>query len=88
MITRDNIASHELIGLHAEIIQSENAQIVGVSGKIVDETKYMLTLDTEKGLKSFPKDSAEWKFVFNGGTAQIDGTKLTKRSYERMGVKA
>ncbi|MDE1762798.1 MAG: ribonuclease P protein subunit [Thaumarchaeota archaeon] len=88
MMTQDNIASHELIGLYTEIIQSENTQIVGVSGKIVDETKFMFTLDTKKGFKKFPKESTQWKFVFNGDTAQIDGTKLTKRSYERMGVKA
>lgn len=88
MITRDNIASHELIGLQTRIEESSNKQIVGFTGKIVDETKFMFTLSTEKGLKRFPKDSAHWKFVFNGDEATIDGTKLTKRSYERMGVKA
>lgn len=88
MITRDNIASHELIGLHAEIVESGNKQIVGVHGKVVDETKFMFTLDTQKGLKRFPKDSASWKFAFNNDEAVLVGAKLTKRSYERMGVKA
>ncbi|MGI0047807.1 MAG: ribonuclease P protein component 1 [Nitrosotalea sp.] len=88
MITRENIASHELIGLQTHIVESNNKQIVGLTGKVVDETKFMFTLDTQKGLKRFPKDSAHWRFVFNGGEAMIDGTKLTKRSYERMGVKA
>ncbi len=86
MITRDNIASHEIIGLHAQIVESGNKQIVGVSGKVVDETKFMFTLDTQKGLKKFPKKSTNWKFVFNDVEAKIDGTKLTKRSYERIGV--
>lgn len=88
MMTRDNIASHELIGLHAEIIDSGNKQIVGMHGKVVDETKFMLTLDTQNGLKRFPKNSVNWKFVFNNGEAILDGAKLAKRSYERMGVKA
>jgi len=88
MITRDNLASHELIGLHAEIADSGNKEIIGMSGKVVDETKFMFTLDTQKGLKKFPKESSSWKFVFNNDEAMIDGTKLTKRSYERIGVKA
>ncbi len=88
MMTRDNIASHELIGLEAQIVDSDNKQLVGIAGKIVDETKFMFTLDTNRGLKKFPKESTHWKFIFNGGEAKIDGTKLTKRSYERIGVKA
>ena len=88
MMTRDNIASHELIGLHAEIIDSGNKQIIGIHGKVVDETKFMFTLDTQKSLKRLPKDSVIWKFAFNNDEAILDGAKLTKRSYERMGVKA
>ena len=39
MITQENIALHELIGLDTEILDSSNKQIVGLSGRIVDETK-------------------------------------------------
>lgn len=88
MMTRENIASHELIGLDAQIVESGNQQVVGVSGKVVDETKFMFTLETKNGLKKFPKGSNQWKFTFGNSEAQIDGTKLTKRSYERIGVKA
>ena len=86
MMTRENIASHELIGLEAQIMESHNKQILGVSGRIVDETKFMYTLETKNGLKKFPKESSQWKFTFGGSEAKIDGTKLTKRSYERIGV--
>lgn len=88
MITRENIASHELIGLHAQIIESSNKQIIGLAGKVVDETKSMFTLNTVKGNKKFPKETARWKFIFNNTDAEIEGTQLTKRSYERMGTKA
>ena len=88
MITKDNIYSHELIGLSAQLVESGNKQIIGVSGKIVDETKFMFTLDTRNGLNKLPKAHSSWKFRFLNGEAKIDGTKLTKRSYERMGVKA
>lgn len=88
MMTRENIASHELIGLEAQVVGSTNPQITGMSGRVVDETKFMFILETKNGLKKFPKGSNQWKFIFGDSEAKIDGTKLTKRSYERMGVKA
>ena len=39
MITADNIISHEFIGLHTEIIKSTNPQVIGLNGRIMDETK-------------------------------------------------
>jgi ribonuclease P protein subunit POP4 len=88
MITKENIASHELIGLQAQIVESSNKQIIGLAGKVVDETKFMFTLKTLKGNKKFPKETARWKFSFNNDETEIEGARLTKRPYERMGVKA
>ncbi len=59
MITIDNIASHEFIGLHTEIIQSSNPQIIGLNGRIVDETKSMFKINTENGTKSISKSETE-----------------------------
>lgn len=87
MITAENISYHELIGTRALIVGSDNSEIIGVSGTVVDETKFMLALGTPNGIKRFPKGISRWRFSFNGGEAEIDGTKLTKRSYER-GMKA
>ncbi|MDE1726715.1 MAG: ribonuclease P protein subunit [Thaumarchaeota archaeon] len=88
MITKENIASHELIGLEAQIVESTNKQIIGLAGKVVDETKSMFTLRTQKGNKKFPKAESHWNFSFNNDQVKIDGARLTKRPYERMGVKA
>jgi len=41
MITKENIISHELIGLKTEIIDSSNKEILGLNGTIIDETKSM-----------------------------------------------
>ncbi len=87
MITRENILFHELIGLNAEIVKSNNKQMIGFVGKIIDETKYMFTLRTESSIKKIPKETAQWKFDFNGQSATMEGTELTRRSYERIGMK-
>jgi ribonuclease P protein subunit POP4 len=87
MITQENIALHELIGLDTEILDSSNKQIVGLSGKIVDETKSMFTLYTKSGLKMIPKHNSKWQFALDGTHAVLDGAVLTRRSYDRLGAK-
>ena len=88
MITQENITLHELIGLDAEVVKCNNAQTVGLYGKIIDETKSMLILNTAKGIKKIPKVNAQWKFSFDKMETLIDGNLLTKRPQERVGTKA
>jgi len=88
MITSDNILSHELIGLQAQLVASNNKSIIGLNGKIVDETKFMFALSTKNGIKRLAKSGSRWKFEFGEKEIELDGMRLTKRPYERMGEKA
>ena len=88
MITPENIVLHELIGLDAEVVKCNNAQTVGLCGKIIDETKSMLVLSTENGVKKIPKANTQWRFSFDKMETLVDGNQLTKRPQERIGVKA
>ena len=88
MITADNITSHEFIGLYTEIANSSNPQIVGLNGRIVDETKSMFTINTKEGIKSIAKTTSSWKFSIKGSDIIVDGSKIAKRSFDRIGVKA
>ena len=87
MITENNLSSHELIGLKTEITQSSNRQVIGLNGTIVDETKAMFVLNTKKGIKKISKGENTWKFLVNNVEKEIDGSSITKRSYDRMGAK-
>ena len=88
MITAENIALHELIGIDTEITQSSNLQSVGLKGQVIDETKSMFVLRTEQGIKKFPKENSVWRFSFDNNEITLNGNMLTKRSYERMGGRA
>ena len=88
MITIDNITSHELIGLHTEVTQSSNPQIIGLNGRIIDETKSMFKINTENGTKSIAKSENNWKFSIENKDIVIDGSKITKRPFDRIGGKA
>ena len=88
MITADNITSHEFIGLDTEIIKSTNPQVIGLNGRIINETKSMFTINTEKGAKSIAKSTNSWKFSIENKEIVVDGSRITKRPYDRIGAKA
>jgi ribonuclease P protein subunit POP4 len=87
MITADNITSHEFIGLHTEIVKSTNPQVIGLNGRIINETKSMFTINTEKGTKSIAKSTNNWKFSIENKDVIIEGSKITKRPFDRIGAK-
>ncbi|MDH3313386.1 MAG: ribonuclease P protein subunit [Nitrosopumilus sp.] len=88
MITADNITSHEFIGLNTEIVKSTNPQVIGLNGRIINETKSMFTINTENGTKSIAKSTNSWKFSIENKDVIIEGSKITKRPFDRLGVKA
>ena len=88
MISPENITRHELIGLETSIVESNNLLVVGLHGKIIDETKSMLIIKTQTGVKNIPKENSVWRFDLDGVSTTVNGTAIAKRSYERMGVKA
>ena len=88
MITVDTISRHELIGLNTEIVKSSNSEVVGLNGTIINETKSMFTINTQKGIKKIPKLTNEWKFSIQGEESTVNGSKIAKRPFERIGVKA
>ena len=88
MITADNITLHEFIGLHTEIVKSTNPQIIGLNGSIVDETKSMFRINTKNGTKSIAKSNNSWKFSIENKEVIIDGSKIVKRPFDRIGGKA
>ena len=87
MITADTISRHEFIGLDTQIINSSNQEVIGLNGTIINETKSMFTINTEKGLKNIPKSTNDWKFLVGNKEMIVKGSKITKRPFERIGVK-
>ena len=50
------IEKYELVGLSIKISGSLNKELVGLSGKVILETKNMIIIETENGRKSIPYD--------------------------------
>jgi ribonuclease P protein subunit POP4 len=88
MITAENISRHEFIGMNTQIAESTNSQIIGLNGTIINETKSMFTLNTIRGTKLIPKAHTTWEFNVNNQKIPMDGSKIQKRSFDRIGGKA
>jgi ribonuclease P protein subunit POP4 len=87
MITFDNITRHEFIGLNVQIADSTNDQIIGLNGTIINETKSMFTLNTARGLKFIPKGCNSWKIDLCDQKIIVNGSKIQKRPFDRIGGK-
>ncbi|MBT3329660.1 MAG: ribonuclease P protein subunit [Nitrosopumilus sp.] len=88
MITADTITRHEFIGLDTQIVKSSNQQVIGLNGTIINETKSMFTINTKKGIKNIAKSTSDWKFSISGQSTTVNGSKIAKRPFERIGAKA
>ncbi|OWT33684.1 ribonuclease P protein component 1 [Methanobrevibacter sp. 87.7] len=86
MITSENIIFHELIGLEVEVINSSNESLVGINGKVVDETKKTLLIETfNNSEKLLPKDVSIFKFTLpNGSHVEVNGKILLSRPEDRI----
>lgn len=87
MINIDTISRHELIGLDTEVIESNNLQLVGLNGRVINETKSMLTINTKNGKKMIPKITSHLKFFVGSESFLVKGSSIAKRPFERIGAK-
>ena len=83
MITPKNIFRHELIGLKAEITKSRNKSIVGLTGKITDETKNTLVIKTDGAEKKAIKKESTFKIFTGEKWIEIRGELLVSRPEKR-----
>jgi ribonuclease P protein subunit POP4 len=80
-----DIIRYEFIGTAAQVAQSNHTGYLGLSGRVIGETKNTFTLEGEGEAKSVIKESAVFDFTFNDGTiVEIDGKLLVGRPEDRL----
>lgn len=83
-MNKKDIIRHEIIGLNAEVVKAKNPSLVGIKGKIVDETKNTITIRQDSNMKKILKEQAVFKIGFENKIFQIDGKLLVGRSEDRL----
>lgn len=85
MITPQNVFRHEFIGLTVEVIDSNHEGYVGLQGRIIDETRNTIKIDTGKGEKTIPKENVIFLFTLpEGEKVSIDGKVIIARPEDRI----
>ncbi len=92
-LTPQNIIHHELIGMDTEVADSTNRSLVGIKGKIVDETKNLLIIGAQE--KKVPKSCSSFIFIlphFDGkrylpSRIKVDGRLLLSQPENRIQTK-
>lgn len=83
-ITPKNLPKHELIGLHAEVIESTDPTHEGIEGEILDETKNTLRI----GDKTVEKENCSFLIqIPSGEKVELEGSIIAKRPAERAKMK-
>lgn len=70
----------EIIGKEIEIIESNNKNLIGKKGKIIWETKNMLTLKSKNKVMHIIKSQVKFKI----NTQVINGKEIIRRPEERL----
>lgn len=85
MITPENIFRHELIGLPVEVASSTHDGFIGIKGKVVDETRNTIRIETDTTEKIIPKGVATFHFYLpDGNIVEIEGKIIIARPEDRI----
>jgi ribonuclease P protein subunit POP4 len=85
MITPENLVRHELTGLAVKVVESANPSSVGIEGRVVDESRNTLTIETARGNRNLIKDQCVFSFLLpTGERVRVDGRLLVARPEDRI----
>jgi ribonuclease P protein subunit POP4 len=80
-----NIVQHEFIGLETAVVNSSNPAMVGISGRVINETRNTFTIKQDNKMKVIAKDTSIFDFIFTDGTiVEIEGKVIMGRPESRL----
>ena len=77
-----NILRHELIGLDCTVTEAKNKSLVGIRGKIVDETMKTIVMGEKK--KRIAKQGTKFQMTVADKKVIIEGNLLVARPEDRI----
>ncbi len=94
-LTPHNIIHHELIGIDTKVADSTNVSLIGIEGRIIDETKNLVIIESVGQEKKVPKSCSSFIFTIpsqNGKRylplkLKVDGRLLLSQPENRIQTK-
>ena len=80
-----NIVQREFIGLEIAVVNSSNPALVGISGRVVNETRNTFTIKQDNKMKVIAKDTSIFDFILTDETiVEIEGKVIMGRPESRL----
>lgn len=80
-----SVYQQEFIGARINVLESTYDGYQDLSGKVVDETKNMLTIEDQNGFeKKIPKEGTTFKLYMNDFEGSIEGHRINERPEDRI----
>jgi len=87
MITPQNVLRHELIGMDILVSGAANPDQRGLSGRVIDETRNLLVIETQKGVRRIQKMHSIFRVRLQGGEiVEIDGSVMVLAPEKRINL--
>jgi len=87
MISSQNVLRHEMIGLDILVSGAANPKQIGLSGRIIDETKNLLIINTPRGVRRIPKMHSKFRIYLPGReNVEIDGSVMVLAPEKRINL--
>jgi ribonuclease P protein subunit POP4 len=83
-ITPHNLLNHELIGLDTEVKWDKNPINQSIKGRVVDETRNTLVIQSGNKKKTIIKMNAVFIFHLGNERIEVNGINLVKRPEDRV----
>ena len=80
-----SIVQDEFIGLELTVVKSLNSNAIGITGKVVNETRNTFTILQNGEQKVVIKDTSVFRLIMTDGTfVEIDGKSIMGRPEDRI----
>ncbi|MGB9371602.1 MAG: ribonuclease P protein component 1 [Halobacteriota archaeon] len=84
-ITPQNFVNHELIGLRVTLVKSSNRDAVGLSGRVIDESRNIFKLECCGQEKTAAKHRNTFEFTLpEGDKVRVAGDLVQGRPEDRV----
>jgi len=83
-MSKMDILKHELIGVKVKVVDASNKALIGINGKIMDETRNMLTIEYNGNLKRLIKSQVILQLDYRGKEYKMNGKLLMNRPEDRI----
>lgn len=77
------LVKHELIGLQVEVISATDPTVVGLKGRVVDETRNTLIIEGAGRERMIAKRGSVFRFGVGGGV-DVEGERILFRPEDRI----